>query len=482
MFHVSNITSNPIPIVEIKLEDMDTLKFYIKNEYLVPRFKRSSIFTEYLARSYHHVDKKTTIVYKNNAIIKHKRNVFKSFYYELRNELNLLKRKRFKTLYVRMVTKIARLFKRKELWFISDRVNKADDNGEHFFKYMVENHPEKNIYFVLTNDSPDYERLCKIGKVIDPNSNKYKILFHRADYIVSSHAENYIFNPFGNGGKYIQDQYQFKYIFLQHGIIKDDLSAWLNVNTKKMDMFVTSCTPEYQSLLDCKYYFGPDVVKLTGLPRYDALLEKKKKFKLKNKIMLSLTWRNGLASKVDKVTGERLYNEEFKKSDYFKFLNNLMNDERLLKVLKEKDYKIRFIPHPNVLCQLKDFNKNEFIEIEEGSINYQKEFCENKVLVTDYSSVFFDFGYLKKPVIYYQPDRDEFFAGQLYDEGYFDYKSQGFGPVHEKYDKFVNDLISIIKQDGVLNKKYEKRIDDFFKFHDNKNCERVYEEIVRLDK
>lgn len=453
--------------------------FYHKDSQLVPRFKRSSIFSEYLSRSYHHTKKRTT-VFKNNFIVNHKRNIFKSTYYELRNELNLFKRKRYKVLFARISTKIARLFKTKELWFISDRVNKADDNGEHFFKYMVENHPEKNIYFVLTSDSPDYERLSKIGKVIDPNSNKYKLLFHRADYVVSSHAENYIFNPLGAGGKYIQDQYQFKYIFLQHGIIKDDLSSWLNVNTKKMDMFVTSCSKEYESLLECKYYFGPEVVKLTGLPRYDALLEKQKKYKEKNTIMLSLTWRNSLASVIDKTTGKRLYNEDFKNSDYFKFLYNVMTDTKLHKVMKEKNYKIRFIPHPNVLCQLQDFPHNEFVEIEENNINYQKEFCENKLLITDYSSVFFDFGYLNKPVIYYQEDKEVFFAGQLYDEGYFDYNTMGFGPVCDNYDKFIKELIKTIENDCQIEKEYKKRIEDTFKFRDNKNCERVYNAIKKL--
>ncbi len=467
--------------IEIEITKAWELNFYYKENKLIPRFKKYSIFTEFLPRSYHHTKNMTTVFIKDR-LINHKRNIFKSAYYELRNDFSLLKKKRYKVLFARIVTKIARLFKRKELWFISDRVNKADDNGEHFFKYMVENHPDKNVYFVLTQDSPDYERLSKIGKVIDPNSNKYKLMFHRADYVVSSHAENYIFNPLGNGGKYIQDLYHFKYVFLQHGIIKDNLSPWLNVNTKKMDMFVTSCTKEYESLLEYKYYFGPKVVKLTGLPRYDTLLKKQEQYKPENKIMLSLTWRNSLASNIDKETGQRLYNEEFKNSDYFKFLNNIMTDKKLQKVLKEKDYKIRFIPHPNVLCQLKDFPRNNFIEIEEGNINYQKEFCENKLLITDYSSVYYDFGYLNKPVIYYQADHEEFYQGQLYDKGYFDYETMGFGPVCEKYDEFIDELIKIIKKDCKIEKKYEKRIKETFKFYDDKNCERVYEAIKSLGK
>lgn len=465
---------------EIGIGFNSKIEFFDKEEWLYPRFKKiASIFSEVLPRSYHHVGNRT-IVLKEHKLYCHRRSLLKSFYYELRNEISLLKRKRYKALLARILTKMSRLWKRKELWFISDRVGKAGDNGEAFFKYMVQNHPEADVYFVLTKDSVDYEKMSKIGKVIDPNSNKYKLLFHQADYVVSSHAENYIVNPLGAGGKYIRDQYYFKYIFLQHGIVKDDLSSWLNVNTKKMDMFVTSTKMEYQSLLDCRYYFGDQVVKLTGCTRYDTLLKKQEMYEVQNKIMLSLTWRNSLASKVDKTTGERLYNEEFKNSDYFQFLNRLMTDERLQKVMKKRGYKLRFIPHPNVLCQLEDFPRNEYIEIEEENIDYQKEFCQNKLLITDYSSVFFDFGYLKKPVIYYQADREEFFDGQLYDKGYFEYETMGFGPVLEDYDQFIQTLIEMLEKDCQLDPKYEKVIDETFSLRDDKNCERVYQAIQEL--
>lgn len=469
--------------IEIPLEEMKRLAFYSQNSLLFPKYpKVGSLFTEFLPCSYHHVNKKITIVRKGCTLVKQKRNFFRSFYYEFRNELTLLKNRKIKNLSARLVTKVGRIFKRKELWLISDRVDRADDNGEHFFKYMVENHPNKNIYFVLTSNSPDYERLSKIGKVIDPNSKKYKLMVHRADYIISSHAEEYIFNPLGKMGKYIQDQYHFKFVFLQHGIIKDDLSSWLNANTKKIDMFVTTCPLEYQSLLDYNYCYGEEIVKLTGLPRYDSLLEKSKTIQKKKQIMLSLTWRNSLASKISKESGKRIYNEKFKESDYFHFINNLMNDKKLLKVLEKENYKIRFIPHPNVLCQLEDFDKNEYVEIEEKAISYQKEFCENSLLITDYSSVFFDFAYLKKPVIYYQADEEEFYKGQIYNQGYFDYKKMGFGPVYDNYDKFITELINLIENDCKLEKKYADRIDSFYAFHDNKNCERVYEEIINLDK
>ena len=49
---------------------------------------------------------------------------------------------------------------------------------------------------------------------------------------------------------------------------------------------------------------------------------------------------------------------------------------------------------------------------------------------------FFDFAYLKKPVIYYHATDDH------YTEGYFDYRTMGFGEVIES----ENDLIKIIKE------------------------------------
>jgi CDP-glycerol glycerophosphotransferase (TagB/SpsB family) len=322
--------------------------------------------------------------------------------------------------------------------------------------------------------------MCKIGKVLDPDSNKYKLMFSKVDYVVSSHAENFIFNPLGSNGFNIRDQYHFKYVFLQHGITKDDLSPWLNVNTKKMDMFVAAVPLEYESLLKYKYYFGEDVIKLTGFPRYDTLLTKSKKIKPKKQILVSFTWRNTLASAVDPHTGDRLYNEDFKNTDYFKRINNFINDERLLKTLDEYGYKIKFLPHPNVITQLDDFTFNKYIDVQKTGIDYQKEFCENSLLITDYSSVYFDFGYLGKKVIYYQEDKEEFFKGQLFDQGYYDYEKMGFGPVVYSYDDLINETINSIKNDCIPDKNIQKRIDSFFEFQDDKNCERVYNNIKNL--
>ena len=463
----------------ININDCHSLEFFFGDNILIPRFKKWSVFCEKLPRSYHYHGKRM-IYFKKDRLIFAPKNRFKAFFYEIANDIKLLRIKKIKVVAIRVFIKLARLFKHKKIMLISDRINVAGDNGEHFFKYMLKNHPEYKSYFVLANTSSDYERMKSVGEVLDPQSLKYKLIFQICDYIVSSQAENYIFNILGKNNSFVQDQYYFKFVFLQHGIIKDDLSPWTNIHSKKIDMYVTSCNQEYQSLLDYKYYFGKNIVKLTGLPRYDNLLKLQEKTPVKKQILLSCTWRAFLANKINRKTGERLYNPDFKNSNYFIFLNNLINDERLLKVLRKNDYKIKFCVHPNVVVQLEDFKENDCIIIEKNAVNYQKEFCENALLITDYSSVFFDFAYLKKPVIYLQHDRKEFFEGQLYNEGYFDYNKMGFGPVCKNLDQAVNAIIECVENGCKLEKKYANRIDSFFTYHDDKNCERVFKEIEKL--
>lgn len=73
---------------------------------------------------------------------------------------------------------ILKQVRKKEIWLISDRKTKADDNGEAFFTYMSTNGKDRDIdvYFVLDKSSEDYERLHKIGKVVPFGSEQHKVL------------------------------------------------------------------------------------------------------------------------------------------------------------------------------------------------------------------------------------------------------------------------------------------------------------------
>ncbi len=467
---------------EIDVKDLKNFSFHYgkENDYIDLRFSSYSMITHLLDGSYFTFDDKM-LTYDKGKFTLMKKGFFKMVGRELKNIKGFIARRKFKFLLNRYFVILTQIFGKKNVWLLSDRVNMADDNAEHLFKYLNKYHKKDvNAYYVISEKSKDFERMKQYGKVVSNSSFKYKLLFHNAKYIVSSHAEGYITNIYGKSNMYYRDLFHYNYVFLQHGITKDDISSWLNPNTKHMDMFVSAVPLEYKSLQINGY--ADNVVQLTGFPRYDGLVENSKKYKTNNTILMSFTWRNSLASTIDQNTGERIYNEGFKESNYYKWINSLLKNQKLHKFLKENDFKIRYVPHPNVLCQIKDFNfDDDVVTLVRNNVNYQKEFSENKLLITDFSSIFFDFAYLKKPIIYYQPDLEEFYSDQVYDKGYFDYEKMGFGPVIEDEDKLVDEIIKCIKNNCSMSKKYEKRIDDFFEYNDNKNCERVYNAIINID-
>ena len=410
------------------------------------------------------------------------KNTFKNrFVFEMKCIVNLLKKDRIKSLILRECANVCNFFKDREIWLITDRINVAGDNGEAFFKYVIENelNPDVKYYFAIDKKSADYKRLNRnYSNVVDINSFRYKMLFLLSDKIISAHADEIVINPLGKGKKFLSDLYNHKYIFLQHGVTKDDLSPWLNINKKDIAMFVTSTKEEYASLNYYNYNFGENVAKLTGMPRYDYLLDND--VEGKKQVVIMPTWRNSLVSKTDIKTGKKCYDPSFKNTDYFKFYNNLINDKRILEICRKKGYTIRFIPHPNMMQQIEDFETNNVVEIVKKNVVYRDEFKANKLLITDYSSVYFDFAYLKKPIIYTQFDKETFFEGQIYQKGYFDYERDGFGPVCYNYETSVKEIVKAIKNDCKLDKKYSKRIDDCFMYRDQNNCKRVYDEIIKL--
>lgn len=54
--------------------------------------------------------------------------------------------------------------------------------------------------------------------------------------------------------------------------------------------------------------------------------------------------------------------------------------------------------------------------------SYRDAFAEGSMMITDYSSVAFEFAYLRKPIVYYQFDKKAFFEKHTYRKGYFDYE------------------------------------------------------------
>ena len=380
-----------------------------------------------------------------------------------------------RALFLRILYFSVKPFIKRPIWLVSDRVIAAGDNGEALFRYiMKQESTPASVYFVLSKKSADYKHIAKYGKTLDQNSLKYKLMFLLSDFVISSHADTETTNPFIRQIDHYVDLFDFKFVFLQHGIIKDDLSEWLNRFSRNIALFVTSNQREYDSLLQYPYYYTKDNLLLSGLPRYD-LLENNSK----GKLIIAPTYRANLLRTAANKNGVRPYDSAFKQSDYFQFYNNLINDKKIISALSENNMTGEFYLHPNFAAQVPDFQRNGIFNIPSFPYDYLQMFREGSILVSDYSSTIFDFAYLNKPVIYIHFDIDTFFGGHAYSQGdFFIPDKNGFGPVCKDYESTVQAIVESIKKDPVMEGKYKKRANEFFAHHDRNNSRRVYEAIL----
>lgn len=79
------------------------------------------------------------------------------------------------------------------------------------------------------------------------------------------------------------------------------------------------------------------------------------------------------------------------------------------------------------------------------------------ILITDYSSVMFDYAYLKRPMIFYAYDLEKYLHGER--GTYLDYQKIVPGAVARTTDEIVNNLQNL----NLLKEVYKEKYDEFYK-------------------
>ena len=358
-------------------------------------------------------------------------------------------------------------YRNKRIWLFMDRRESADDNAEHLFKYAIKQKDGIKKYFTVSKESDDYNRLSKLGNVLPFYSIKQRLIYLFAEKIISSHPDEIILNPFmGKNIRLYCSLINSDKIFLQHGVTKDNISSWLRKYDKNLSLLVTVSDLENQSFFEEGYNYDDGVVQPLGFPRFDNLLKiKETNFSDSKQIIITPSWREELFGKNA---------DQIKSSEYFVHINSLINNKQLIYMAKKLGYKILFKPHPLVYNFINLFDKNDYVLFDKGT-KYQELFKTSDLMITDYSSVAFDFSYMNKPVIYYQYGNDYNFKG-----GYFNYETMGFGEIIADEEELIKMIIEYMKNDCKMKEKYKNRVVKFYKHNDKNNCKRVYDAILNI--
>lgn len=350
----------------------------------------------------------------------------------------------------------------KNLWLISERGNDARDNGYFFFKYLRKRHPEINSAYVIHENSADYEKVSSLGRIVKYGSAEHYALIFTAQKLISSHIMGFTPCPgfFVELDKRIK-LFKGKKIFLQHGIIKDDIEG-LKYPNSDVDLFICGAKPEFEYIAQ-NYHYPDGVVNYTGLARYDNLSS----FMIKKQILLMPTWRKWINA----------YSiVEFMESEYYKTYQSLLNNNKLNEMLENFGYQLIFYPHYEMQKFISAFTAGKNVVIASFSeYDVSSLLKESEVLITDYSSVYFDFAYMEKTIVYYQFDQKKFFL-EHYQKGYFDEST--FGPIVTKEFQLI-DILEQFFYGKFETQEYLQNIRKFFEFHDCNNCDRIFDLISK---
>ena len=365
---------------------------------------------------------------------------------------------------------------KRPIWLVSDRPGKADDNGRAFFEYLCSlprTEASPRYVFALDTRIPEAGELRKIGPVVNMRSRRYKVMLALADWVISAYHTRSQRMPFNLvTSAYLKPRcVRPRFVYLRHGISMNDVSGMVGRSFDNARIMISSARREYRSVLEGAYGYTDREVKLCGLARYDKLYDDPRKL-----VTFMPTWRRTLVSRNDR--GDFKLLKGFQSSRFYLFYCELLNHPDLIRACEECGYALQLMIHPNLAKALPKFSGLKHVRLLSPHESYRRLFAETSLLVTDYSSVAFDFAYLRKPVVYCQFDRDEFFGDQ-YREGYYDYERDGFGEVETSVDAAAARIVEYIRGGCRMKDAYADRVGGFFAYTDRDNRKRIHKEILK---
>jgi len=338
---------------------------------------------------------------------------------------------------------------------------------------MLTEHPEiKSVW--ITKDQEIYNRLKKDGfPVVKANSFKGFFLQLKAGAAVLT------------SGKYDVSQNlltgRTKVIQLWHGIplkkigfdtyignINDRLVRYLFFipvlkNLLKFDLIIS--TSEFiKPRFSVSFRLPDKKVPVTGYPRNDIFFSNEVKGVSDNEvktIFYAPTLRNeGLGGSAAK----KFKAEELTKVNMF--LAGI-NTKLYIKLHFSEENQLKDINLSNVVL----LNSDPFFDI-------QDFLCRTDILITDYSSVYFDYLLLDRPIIFFPYDLEDYIKN---DRGLYErYENVTPGFVVNSWDGVIDSIQKSLEDPGRYKEERRKLRETYWDYFDGRSSERVYNEIVKI--
>lgn len=275
-----------------------------------------------------------------------------------------------------------------------------DSNSKYFFLWLIKNHPEYKIKFVI-NDMP-------LRDVLNQKLGNYFIETHTiAGAFNALHASVWIVSTFDLPVGGLFHRIKRTIVHLGHGtplknlgLLEKNLSfikkSYYLINKNNI-AYSLSSSPRFIDIIASFTGLPPDKILISGQPRNDQLFEPESSVfsnmesTKHTKVLYAPTWRpyaDTVVFPFDDFSFEEL--------DAFLTTNNITIYLRLHPRIEDTI--------PAQLLKIKNiqiFNSEEYPEI----MDYLNMF---DILVTDYSSIYFDYLLLDRPILFLPYDRKQY--------------------------------------------------------------------------
>jgi CDP-glycerol glycerophosphotransferase len=375
-----------------------------------------------------------------------------------------------------VLSKIVRTCGRgKGIWLIAERPDEARDNAYHFFKHVRTHHSTVDVHYVISRHASDRQRIAQLGQIIEWRSFRHYLYWCLAECVISTHPGNCAPDPNWCWRAEKAGLVFHVSVYLKHGITAINRPEYFD-DMQHLDLIAASTVQErdfFKSILTKK----KQAVQMLGLCRFDALHEPAE---IKHQILLMPTWRRWFRG-LDERLGKEAAITAFRESEYFRSINSILTSERLHSALEQKNHHLILYPHYQIQELLDGFSSpHDRVWIaDRHRYDVQQLLKESSILVTDFSSVSFDFAYMGKPVVYFLPDEERYFS-EHFRRGYFNFERDGFGPVTRDVDSTVAVLEEMLRNGGDQSSAYKKRVEHCFPLRDSRNCERTMAAVEDL--
>lgn len=351
----------------------------------------------------------------------------------------------------------------KNVWLIDERLSRsAEDNGFFLFQYLRNWHPKLKVYYVIAADSPDRERVERLGQVILQYSVAHAWYLLQAKVLLSTDSLRSLAYPAEVFRRLWSKTHN---VFLQHGVMAVKRTVYSHNNYFYLSQIIVSSDRE-KKIFARDYSFPANTISVTGLARFDNLTAENGT-EQKRQILVVPTWRIGLNNQ-----------QQLKASKYYWAWMQLLTSPELADLLDQHQTSLFFRPHQNMLPLMADFAvTHDRIHIQQDN---NPPLCtlikESALLITDYSSIMFDFFYQNKPAICYMFDRNEI----EYTQGgkpHINIDAELPADVHHTTSRVITALALHLENKCTEPPRQKELAGNFFKKRDQLNCERVYRAV-----